>query len=95
MPRSETKWFCSTCGLEHKSEEDALNCESQHYKIGNIIGVYYCDGRRAPTAIQIEIDIGNGIFEKDIVYLVSENGWGAKKDKQRRIAEIPKGIPPN
>lgn len=78
MPKSVTHWFCSTCGMEHKSEENAAKCEGSHYKIGNIIGVYYRDGRRAPEKIQVEVDIGNGEMEKDIFYVVSEDGWGAK-----------------
>jgi hypothetical protein len=79
MPRSVTTWFCETCGLKHASKEDAEKCESQHYKIGNIIGIQYEAGRRAPVSIQVEVDIGNGDFEKDIFYIVSDEGWGAKK----------------
>ncbi len=79
MPRSETKWFCLTCGLEHKSEENAVQCESQHYPIGKIIAVYYGKGRCAPESIQIEISLdGGNSFEKDVFYHVSRDGWGGK-----------------
>jgi hypothetical protein len=65
--------------LKHKSEKDALQCESQHYPIGKIIGVYYEPGRRAPAQIQVEISLdGGNSFEKDIFYNVSDDGWGAK-----------------
>lgn len=78
MPKSITTWFCETCNLEHKSESDAISCENQHYKIGNIIGVYYAKGRKAPASIQVEVGVGSGMGEKDIFYLVSEDGWGSK-----------------
>lgn len=80
MPRSETTWFCSTCGLKHMSEEDAISCEGQHYKIGNVIGIYYEPGRRAPAQIQVEISLdGGNSFEKDVFYSAQDHGWGAKK----------------
>ncbi|MDA8221749.1 MAG: hypothetical protein M0Z35_08530 [Desulfitobacterium hafniense] len=80
MPRSVTTWYCSTCGLKHQSEENALICESQHYQIGKIIGVYYEDGRRAPASIQVEISLdGGNSFEKDVFYSAPDEGWGAKK----------------
>ena len=75
MPLKKVQWFCKKCGTEFKTKEDAVKCETTHYKIVKIVGKIYHQNR-APKYIQVEVDIGGD--RKDIIYQICEEGWGGK-----------------
>lgn len=68
-----TIYVCNKCGKEFRREEEANDCENNHYDPVKIVGVYYKEDKKCPYKIQIEMDNG-----KDVFFNVVENGWGAK-----------------
>lgn len=76
MPTSETFWYCNTCGMKHKSEDEAIKCETNHYTVVSIDFPIYEKGRKCPQAIQVSVDIGGDI--KQVTYLAAQEGWGGK-----------------
>ena len=71
---------CKLCHKKFNTAQDAEKCFDKHYRIGKIIGIYYDEGKRCPSEIQVEISLGNdGDFQKDVFFEnTNKDGWGAK-----------------